>query len=142
MNPIQRFFLVVALIGSLILYVAGFVLMTPPIHASLFAKETAVVSAATLETRRNNPPALPVIDIRTASGDIALLQGHRWMETADANTILAAYPIGASVEAVRYNNKLWRGLSGLRDTVLLIVSALGAFIAFFGLWMVWKVRTR
>jgi len=114
MNPYQRFVFVVALIGGLILYVAGVVLMTPPIHATLFAKEQTTVSAATVETRGTNPSALPVIDVRTPSGEVALLQGHHWMDVASANAVLAAYPLGDTVKAVRYDGKLWRGISGLR----------------------------
>jgi len=142
MNKFQRFFFVVAMIGGLIVYVAGIVLMNPPLHAALLAKENVVVTAATVETRPNPPSALPAIDVRAESGEVSLIQGYRWMDTADAREIAASHPVGDTVEIVRHDGELWRGISGLRDLVLLFVSGFGAFLSLFGLWMVWKVRTR
>jgi len=140
MNPFQRFFFVVALIGGLILYVAGIVLLDPPLHAALFAKEEVTVTTATIETREADPPSLPAIDVRSADGEVTLLQGYRWMDSSSATETAALYPLGQSIKAVRYDGKLWRGISGFRGTLLLVVSLFGAFVALFGLWMVWKVR--
>jgi len=102
--------------------------MTPPLTAHLFAKEQATVSAATVETRQANPAALPVIDVTTASGEAELLYGHHWTDADDASAVLADFPMGETVKVVRYDGKLWRGMSGLRDIILLILSALGAFV--------------
>ncbi len=142
MNKYQRFFFVVALIGGLIVYVAGIVLMNPPLQSVLFAKEAVVVTAATVETRPNQPAALPAIDVRSADGDVSLIQGYRWMQPVEAQEVVGGYPVGQSLQAVRHDGQLWRGLSGLRDWILLFVSGFGAFLGLFGLWMVWKVRAR
>lgn len=140
MNKYQRFFFVVALIGGLIVYVAGIVLLDPPLHAALFAKEEVVVTAMTIEEREASPTSLPVIDVRDAGGKITLLQGYRWMNFPTALGVGYEYIVGEPVTAVRHDGKLWRGIGGFRDTLLLVVSLFGAFVALFGLWMVWKVR--
>ena len=140
MNQYQRFFFIVALIGALIYYVAGVVLMTPPLHALLFAKERAVVTVSTVELRQDGIVALPAIDVRAENGDSTSLQGFRWMDVEAARQIVADYPENEPVDIVRYNGRLWSGVSGLRGTILLLVSGLGAFLSLFGLWMVWKVR--
>ena len=140
MNKYQRFFFVVALIGALIYYVAGVVLMTPPLHALLFAKERAVVTLATVELRQDGIVAMPAVDVRAENGEGVSLQGFRWMDVEAARQIVADYPENEPVDIVRYKGRLWSGISGLRDTFLLLVSGFGAFLALFGLWMVWKVR--
>lgn len=140
MNIYQRFFLVVALIGVLIFYVAGVVLMTPPLHAALFGKEEATVTAANVELRSDGIVALPAIDVQTNGEGAVSLQGYRWMDVEAARQIVANYPESEKVTIVRYDGRSWRGISGLRDMILLFVSGFGAFLGLFGLWMVWKVR--
>ena len=89
MNKFQRFFFVVALIGALIYYVAGVVLMTPPLHAALFAQERAVVTLATVELRQDGIVAMPAVDVRAENGEGVSLQGFRWMDVEAARQIVA-----------------------------------------------------
>jgi len=141
-NKYQRFFFIVALIGALIYYVAGVVLMTPPLHATLFGKEAVVVTASTVELRENRPRALVVVDVRDESGQISSLRGLRW-NYKDAAYDMAGgggLDVGKKIEVFRYRGQLWIGIHSLRDMILLFVSGFGAFLSLFGLWMVWKVR--
>ncbi len=140
MNPSQKFFLVVAMIGGLILYVAGYVLMKPPVHAVLLSKTGAVVTMVTVETRAKHPDSLPVVDVRLASGDVVLVKGFQWMAQERAREIIAQYRAGRTVTVIDYKNGYWNNLRDIRTTVWLFVSTFGAFIALFGLWMVRKTR--
>ena len=142
MNKFQRFFFVVALIGGLIFYVAGVVLMNPPITATFFAKETVVVTASTVELREKRPRALVVVDVRDKDGQVSSLQGFRWNYKEAAYDMAGGggLDVGKRVEVPRYRGQLWIGIHGLRDMILLFVTGFGAFLSLFGLWMVWKVR--
>ena len=140
MKPIQIVFLALAVFAGLILYVAAFALPEPPLTRSLFAREPVTVTESGVKTRQANPSALPVIDVRDASGDVQLLQGYQWMSAADADIIVAAYPVGRAFEAPRWQNKLWRGLSGAYDWFLLIISMLASVVLVFALRVLWKLR--
>lgn len=140
MSAIQKFFLVIALTGGAIFYVAAALLPQPPLWISLFGREVVTVTAATVETRAEAPSALPVIDVRDAAGSVSLLQGYGWTSKASADDVIAAFSVGDSVEAGRYDGQLWRGLSGVFDWILLGISLIAAFATLFGLWMVWKLR--
>ena len=142
MTAIQKFFLVFAGIAGLILYLAAGVLSEPPMWAKLFAKEEVTVTASEVQSRNNKRPALPVIDVRDASGSDSMIQGYRWMGASEAAAIVEAAPVGAVIEVPRYQGALWRGLSGIGDMILLIVSLVASFGLLFSLWMIWKLRAR
>jgi len=140
MKPIQVFFLAVALIAALILYIAAFAIPEPPLTATLFAREPVTVTASDIKQREANSTALPVIDVRNADGEVSLLQGYQWMDAADANQIIAAHPVGAMIEAPRWDGKFWRGLAGVLDWVLLILSLFASVVLLFALRVLWKLR--
>jgi hypothetical protein len=140
MNAIQGVCAGLALVGGLILYVVGGVIPEPPVWASLFAREPVTVVASTVEMRQTQPPALPVIDVRIASGETVVVDGYGWMDEDGAQAISAAHPVGAQIKLPHWDGKVWRGLSGLLDALLLGISVFAAFIIFFGLWMMWKLR--
>lgn len=142
MSGIQKFFIVFALVGALVLYLAAWVLPQPPLWASLLAREQVVVVRASVETRQAKRPALPVIDVRDAKGEVSLLQGYGWMFQNDAEAAIADYPVGATIAVPRWDGMLWRGIGGIRDWISLVVSALAAFMTILGLLMVWKLRAK
>jgi hypothetical protein len=140
MKPIQIFFLALALIAGLVLYIASFVMVEPPLHKTLFAREPVTITASEVKTRQANPPALPVIDVRDAGGAVLLLQGYAWMSAAEANEVVAAHPVGSTLKAPRWDGKLWRGLSGLLDWTALILSLFASVALLFALRVLWKLR--
>lgn len=142
MTPGQKLFVVVSLVAGLIFCVTALLVPRPPLPATLFAKQEITVTAASVEKRSSSPSALPVIDVRDASGEVSLLQGYQWMDESNAEVIVARYSVGEMIRAPRWNDQFWRGLSGFVDWLLLIFSLLSAFTVLFGMLMVWKLRQR
>ncbi len=140
MKPIHMFFLACASIAALILYVAAVALPQPPLASSLFGREAVTVTQSGIETRQAKRSALPVIDVRDSSGIEHMLHGFRWMSESAGNDVVAAYPVGATVEVPRWQGKLWRALSGVRDWILLIISLFASVALLFNLRMLWKLR--
>ena len=142
MTAIQKFSFVLVTSAGLLLYIASGVLSEPPLWAKLFAKEEVTVIASEVQKRSGDGPALPTIEVRDASGNVSLVQGYQWVAPPEAATIIAAAPVGTMIDVPRYDGKLWRGLSGLGDWILLFISLIAVFVLVFGLLMLWKVRAR